>query len=257
MAFSVIMVEVTVSYARQSTRKQQSVDWQCNWAEELCEKSHWEFGWAYREEGGARHSDDLSLEGRPKLREMLVDAKDGKFQRLVVWDRTRLARGDHLQMLLDYLARCGVKVFIGDLPDAGDSTEMLIAILQAFDRHFLRTLRKNTRQGLKDAKERGIRVGRVPSGFRLMDGKKLELRPWARDRDEMQHRGMTPSAIARVERNVRLLDAGKLEEFLAKQYENSSARYAEAKQRRDVSSHEFEVWLTENRPARSSERASL
>lgn len=251
------MVEVTVTYARQSTKAQQSVDWQCDWAKHLCEERTWDFGWAYREEGGSRHSDDLSLQGRPKLREMLEDARAGKFQRLVIWDRTRLARGEHLQMLLDYLAQCGIKVFIGDLPDAGDSTEMLIAILQAFDRHFLRALRKNTKRGLQAAREDGVRIGRVPAGFKLIDGKNLELRPWARDRDEMRRRNMKSSAIARVERNVRLFDAGKLEEFLKQQYEGSSVRYAEAKARRDASSHEFEVWLTSMRPARSSERASL
>lgn len=251
--------EITVAYARQSTRKQQSVDWQITWAEKLCRDRGWTYGFAYREEGGARHSDDLSLKGRPQLRQMLEDARDRKFQRVVIWDRTRLARGEHLQMLLDYLQQCGVKVFIGDLPDAGDSTEILISILQALDRHFLRALRKNTKRGLQDAREKGVRIGRVPAGFKLIGGKDLHLEIWARDREAMKARGMTPSAIARVERNVRLYDQGEqaFQDFLSKQYQGSSQRYAKAKERQDKESHEFEVWLISMRPARSSERASL
>lgn len=254
------MPEVTVVYARQSTKQQQSIEWQIDWAKELCQTRGWEFGEAYEEKGG--HSDDLSLDGRPSLRQMLKDAKAGKFYRMVAWDRTRLARGPQLQMLIDFLAQCGIRIYFGDISDdvGGDNAELLLGFLQAMDRQFLRTLRKNTKRGLEAAKSEGIRIGRVPAGFRLVDGKTLTFEPWARDKYKMEARGMTPSAIRRVERNVRLWDKDNgqsaLAEFLATQYLGSKQRYADLKAKRDASAHDFEVWLVANKPTKS-ERVSL
>lgn len=255
-----MQLEVTVAYVRQSTLKQQSLDWQVDWAKAQCRERGWSYGCEYRELGG--HSDDLSLAGRPRLREMLEDAKAGKFQRVVVWDRTRLARGPHLTALLEYLAACNIKVFIGDLPDAGDSTEVIIGVLQSMDKLFLKSLRKSTRQGLQRAREKGVRM-KPPVGFKNSDDStQLVIQPWSRDTGKMREMGMTPSAIDRVLRNVRLYDKDKgehkatLDEFLSRQREGSSRRYAAAKARRDAEAHEFEVWLVEMRPA-GSERASL
>lgn len=245
---------ITVVYARKSTTQQQSVPWQVEWGRSICREKGWSYGWSYEESGG--HSDDLSLQGRPQLRQMLEDARAGKFRRVVVWDRTRLARGEHLTMLIDYLNSVGVKVFLGDVPDVGDNTEILLDFLKTMDKHFLRALRKNTRRGLENAREKGHRIGRVPAGFRLVDKKTLEIEPWARDIEEMAHLGMTPTQIRRVIRNIRFYDTGGLEGFLAEQLEKSVRRYAEAKERRDKDAREFEMWLMSIRPL-GSERASL
>lgn len=251
------MREATVAYVRQSTKQQQSIPWQITWAKETCQTKGWQYSGEYPEEGG--HSDDLSLKGRPSLRQLLEDAKAKKFDRVLVWDRTRLARGRHLEMLIDYLGQCNVKVYMGDIADAagGDSAELLIGFLQSVDRYFLRSLRKNTKRGLKDARNKGIHIGRVPAGFRLIDdGRSMVEEPWARDEGAMTARGMSPSQVRRVRRNLALMDSGNFAAFMAAQYEGSSRRYAEAKARRDQEAHDFEVWLVSMRPA-ESERASL
>jgi len=161
-------------------------------------------------------------------------------------------------MLIDYLAACGTKVYFGDLSDVigGDSADLLLSFLQGMDKYFLTTLRKNTIRGLTEAREKHHHLGRVPAGFRLVEKKRLEVEPWARDVDAMRERKMTTSAIKRVQRNVDLFDHSRLESFLKEQYESSFERYQNAKAKRDADAHAFEVELAKMRPV-TSERASL
>jgi len=249
--------ETTVVYARMSTRKQQSDDWQIEWGKKVCKDRGWPYGGEYREPKGSRHSDDISFSGRPALRQLLEDAVTGKFFRVVVWDHSRIARGDNLLLVLDYLGLCHVKVHMGDVPDAGDSTELLISFFSGLDKYFLKQLRKNTKRGIQEAREKGKRM-KPPVGFKNSDdSKRLIEELWARNENGMREMGFSASKIKRVKRNIRLSDSGELEEFLSTQHEKASKRYKDAKARADNSNHEFELWLNKIRPARSSERVSL
>src|SRR2546422_625801 len=245
-------VEVTVVYARMSTKKQQSDDWQVEWGRKVCKDRGWEWGGEYRDPKGARHSDDLSLTGRPALRQLLEDAKLGRFARVVVWDHSRIARGDNLTLVLDYLALCRVKVFMGDVQVAGDSTDLLISFFQGLDKYFLKQLRKNTKRGIEEARTTKGKRMKPPAGFRnSADSRSLVEESWARDENTMRAMRMNASAIKRVKRNISLYDSGKLEEFLLAQHSKALIRYKDAKARADTANHEFEQWLNSMRPPRS------
>lgn len=270
-------MEGTAVYARQSTDKQQSVPWQVDWAKGIAADHKWSITTAteYREIGG--HSDDLSIKGRPELRRALQDAKDGKFVRLMVWDRTRLARGEDLILLLDYFAKFGVKVYIGDLAaDHGDNTELIVEFLRVMDKHFLKTLRKNTRRGMQAAKEAGKHIGKPPLGFAVDSGGRLVREQWAEEllgavedagmravqgsgrfvvpRGKHKGKPLSLTGIRRVVRNLRADDVrGAVEESSAA----SRERYAKVKAIRDAEAHAFRMELLNRMGPKGSERASL
>ena len=266
--------EITVVYARQSTKEQQSVDWQSDWAKGLANERGWNFAGGYLEVGG--HSDDLSLDGRPQLRRLIKDAQNGGVRRIVVWDRTRLARGEDLILLLEAFAKFGVKVYIGDLAsEYGDNTELAVDFLRVMDKHFLKTLRKNTRKGMAVKKAEGVHVGRPPLGFRVTDDGKVVVEPWAEEiklacaeqgiktvyesqrfvTPRGKHAGK-PLSLTGIKRVLRNVQADNVADAVASSSAASRERFQKVKSKRDQDAHGFRQWLRDLMGPQS-DRASL
>lgn len=264
----------TAVYARMSTKEQQSVEWQVGWARELARDKGWRLVHEYQEKGG--HSDDLSLKGRPQLRRLFEDCKAGRIYRVAVWDRTRLARGEDLILLLEAFSKFGVKVYIGDIAgEYGDNTELVIDFLRVFDKYFLRSLRKNTKRGMAAAREKGTHVGRPPIGFKINKDGKVVVEEWAErlvaacdergakavceskqfvtPRGKYAGKPLSLTGIRRVVRNVRAFDVS---EAVAASSKATKERYATMKRIRDEDAHEFRKEIRELMGP-SSERVSV
>lgn len=110
----------------------------------------------------AEHSDDLK---RRWLSRLLEEVENGKIGRIVVYMHDRLARGELLKVLLQFLMSYDVKVFFLDLPEFNDSTEMLYDNIASQGKYFLKMLRKRTAEGVATAISKGHKAGRPPAGF--------------------------------------------------------------------------------------------
>lgn len=252
-------------YVRQSLKEQSthSLSAQERWAVDLCGQKGWE-PVVYREDGG--HGDDLA---RPRLREMLLHARDKRIVRVVVHERSRLARGRDLLLILDWLKAVGAGVVIGDVDVGSDNADVVLGVLSAVDAAYLKTIRTHTKKGLAEAREKGVVLGRRPVGFTYYRGGLIPL-PWAVEIADLgtspayaagrftvesgKHRGepMSLSAIGRVARNVRLWREGRLESFLQRQYTDSThgakKRYRDARERQALATRDFEIWMKQNLP---------
>src|SRR2546422_3359097 len=109
----------------------------------------------YVEEGGA-HSDMLDREA---LNAFEQDVVDGKVGTLLLRYADRLGRGAVFTKLIEWLKAWGVRIICGDMPNAGDATDMLMAFYGAQGGTFLKTLRERTRDGVGRARAAGKHVG--------------------------------------------------------------------------------------------------
>ena len=145
-------------YSRVSTAQQ---DDQAQYEEltALCQRSGWEIVRTYRE----KVSGTKSAADRPELKRLLIEAKQRKFDKVVVWSADRLARSmRHLVNVLGELNDCGVQLF--SYKQGVDTSTPMGAMLWQFlgiFAEFENGIRRERQAiGIAKAKERGVRFGR-------------------------------------------------------------------------------------------------
>jgi DNA invertase Pin-like site-specific DNA recombinase len=202
---------------------------------------------------------------RPSLRRAVQDARDGKYDILVVpWRQDRLSRDpEDIKHLIRTLVSLGVGVFVNgkllDSRDAYKSERLMVGILAEVSAEELSKLHDATSRGIGRAKAAGKRVGKAPIGFKYTgngDGK-LVL-------DDLGERGMTmlsmnfndisrelgiPRTRAwRLKRNLIAFNEGNLDEVLWKGSEGSRAKTEAIKAEEQASRSRFKRWLVEMAP---------
>jgi len=144
-------------YARVSTNDQ-SVDMQTRDLRKSADGRGFEVVKEYTDEGqsGAKNS-------RPALDRMLADAKAGKFEIILVWRLDRLGRSlAHLLRLLEDFKSWNVELvsFSEGLDFTTSSGRLFYQLLGAFAEFERETIRERVRSGMRNAKARGVRLGR-------------------------------------------------------------------------------------------------
>lgn len=144
-------------YARVSTTDQ-SVEMRTRDLRKLADARGFEVVTEYCDEGrsGAKSS-------RPALDKMLADAKRGRFQVVLIWRLDRLGRSlGHLIHLLEEFKVWGVELvsFSEGLDFSTSTGKLFYQLLGAFSEFERETIRERTRAGLRNAKARGVKLGR-------------------------------------------------------------------------------------------------
>lgn len=99
---------------------------------------------------------------RPGLRQLIQDASTGRFDTLLVWDDSRLARDTALAGWLRWELR-GVEIIAVTSPQASQIETGIRAILSAEQ---VRQIRAASRRGLQEAFRQDRRHGTAPLGYR-------------------------------------------------------------------------------------------
>jgi DNA invertase Pin-like site-specific DNA recombinase len=174
-------------YARVSTFDQ-NVSMQLNDLRRLAKQRGFELWKEYVDEGqsGGKTS-------RPSLDAMLADAQRGRFKVLLVWKLDRLGRStSHLISLLEDFKIWNIQLvsFGEGLDFTTTAGKLFYTLLGAFAEFEKDTIRERVRAGLRNARARGVQLGR-PSlrKFTAQDIRKLR-----RDR----RKGMPFSKLAQV-----------------------------------------------------------
>lgn len=147
-------------YARVSTLNNQDPSMQVRELEEYCERRGWEAVRAYIDAGvsGTR-------EKRPALDDLMRDAKQRKFDAVLVWKLDRWGRSlRHLVNSLAELEALGI-AFIS-LKDNLDLTtpsgRLMFQIIGAMAEFERSLIQERVRAGLRNARAKGKRLGRPP-----------------------------------------------------------------------------------------------
>jgi len=174
-------------YARVSTFDQ-NVSMQLRDLRRLAKQRGFELWKEYVDEGqsGGKTS-------RPSLDAMLADAQRGRFKVLLVWKLDRLGRStSHLISLLEDFKMWNVQLvsFGEGLDFTTTAGKLFYTLLGAFAEFEKDTIRERVRAGLRNARARGIQLGRP--ALRTFTAK--DIRQLRRDR----RRGMPFSQLAQV-----------------------------------------------------------
>jgi len=100
---------------------------------------------------------------RPALDKMLADAKRGRFQVILVWRLDRLGRSlAHLIRLLEDFKVWNVELisFSENLDFTSSTGKLFYSLLGAFAEFERETIRERVRSGMRNARARGVRLGR-------------------------------------------------------------------------------------------------
>ena len=144
-------------YARVST-SDQSTSMQLRDLQRLAEGRSFEVVKEYCDEGvsGSRNS-------RPALDRMLADAKAGKFEVILIWRLDRLGRslGNLIKLLEDFKSwNVALISFSESLDFTTSMGKLFYQLLGAFSEFERETIRERTRSGLRNARARGVKLGR-------------------------------------------------------------------------------------------------
>ena len=145
-------------YARVSTLTGQSVEMQIRDLRELAKHRDFEVVKEYCDEGVSG-----SRESRPALDALLLDARRGKFDAVLVWKLDRLGRSlVHLVRLLTDLRALGVELisFSEGLDFTTTTGKLLYQVISAFAEFERDCIRERVRAGLRNARAKGKRLGR-------------------------------------------------------------------------------------------------
>ena len=148
------------AYVRCST-KEQNVGIQEREIRQFCERRGLELVTVYADEGVSGRKDS-----RPSLNRMLVDARKGRFDMLVIVRLDRLARSlAHLAVLAGDFQAWGVSLVATDQSfdtstPSGMLTYGVLAAVAAFEADLVSS---RTRAGLAEARANGKRFGRPPA----------------------------------------------------------------------------------------------
>jgi site-specific DNA recombinase len=124
-------------------------------------------------------SGTIPLHERPEGKRLLEDAKEGKFQTVLIYRLDRLGRS--LLVIVDAhdrLQEAGVALRSATEPinTSTPSGRLIFQMLASFAEYERETIRERTKAGLLRAIKKGKYTGRIPFGYRLTeDGKGLEV----------------------------------------------------------------------------------
>lgn len=131
----------------------------------------------YADEDLTGFSDDINK--RPDLIRMLADIKRGKIASVWVWKMSRLARNmEASQAIYSVIRKARIRLFEGDKEYALDNPKDkafadIMAVFSELDRSIII---ENTQRGVRTAREKGVKIGTVPYGYRKIgvkeDGRK-------------------------------------------------------------------------------------
>ena len=137
----------------------QSVDMQLLDLRKLAEQRGFDIVKEYSDEG---HSG--SKTSRPALDAMLTDARKGRFQTILIWKLDRLGRSTaHLIGLLENFRAWGIELvsFSEGLDFSTTAGKLFYTLLGAFAEFEKDTIRERIRGGLRNARSKGRKPGRV------------------------------------------------------------------------------------------------
>jgi DNA invertase Pin-like site-specific DNA recombinase len=175
-------------YARVSTMNQgQSPEMQVQEVRQWCARRGWEIAAEYVDVGisGAK-------EGRPALDKLMADAHRRRFDAVVVWKFDRFARSvAHLLRALENFNALGI-AFVSLSESIDTSTpagKMVFTVLASVAELERSLIGERVRAGLRNARAKGVRLGRAP----LRTFTQAEVRLLRRDR----RKGMPFKKLAR------------------------------------------------------------
>ena len=151
-------------YARVSTRDKQDAENQLSQLRNYAKRQGWEITREYVDRESGAKAD------RVQFQQMFTDAHQGKFDRLLFWDLSRLSREgalktlQHLQRLTDYGVRwrSHTQPYLDSMGPFGDAIVSLLAALAEQERE---TIRARIAAGLDRARREGKRLGRPRKVF--------------------------------------------------------------------------------------------
>lgn len=150
----------TVAYCRVSTNKEEQLDSlesQRSFFLEYAKKNQYELINIYADEGKS----GTRIKNRLQLQQLLIDAKENKFELVLIKDVSRLARNtvDFLTSIRK-LKSCGIKVvFVNYDQTSSDSSEFMLTMLSAIAQEES----ANTSKRIKFGKRVNAEKGRVPN----------------------------------------------------------------------------------------------
>ena len=158
-----------VAYIRVSDLSQvegHSLDAQERAIAEYCRAKGWTLTRVYREEGKSAHTDDISK--RPVFQQLLQDAREGRFDVVVVHTLDRWSR--KLQVTLDSIgqlatAKVGWISITEGLDWANPQSRLLGQMLGAFAEHFSEMLSVHVKKGIDERALAGHHLGAIPFGY--------------------------------------------------------------------------------------------
>jgi putative DNA-invertase from lambdoid prophage Rac len=168
----------TVIYTRVSTADQ-NCELQLSELRQFANRHAWDIVNVYRDTlSGSKAS-------RPALDRLMADARDGKFDCVLVWKLDRFGRSVlHLSQQLAGLASFGVR-FISttqglDTDQSNPCAKLMLTLLAGVAEFERELIVERTVAGIEAARKRGVQLGRRPRVFRRDEVQRLraEGRSW-------------------------------------------------------------------------------
>ena len=149
-------------YGRVSTNEQ-STDNQTDFLQEISDRNGWKLVEIYVDEG---ISGTKGREKRPQFDRLCKDMVRRKFNRILVWDISRLGRS--LQHLVEFLddvqsMNCHLYIHQSGLDTSTPSGRMMFQMVGVFSEFERSMISERVKLGLKRVKSKGIQLGRPKS----------------------------------------------------------------------------------------------
>ena len=133
--------------------------------QKYCANKVWEVTKVYKDEGFTGRNID-----RPAFTELMADAKKKKFNKVVVWKGSRIARNVQDRLATEtFLGKNGIDLVSLNEPDFEGSTRVLmLPILAAIDEYQSHIIAEDTLRGQKALARQGYSAGgQPPKGYRI------------------------------------------------------------------------------------------
>jgi DNA invertase Pin-like site-specific DNA recombinase len=149
-------------YGRVSTTEQTSEN-QINFLQEIVNRNGWELVQTYVDEG---ISGTKGRDKRPEFDRLCKDMVRRKFNRILVWDISRLGRS--LQHLVEFLndvqsVNCHLYIHQSGLDTSTPSGRMMFQMVGVFSEFERSIISERVKLGLKRVKSKGTKLGRPKS----------------------------------------------------------------------------------------------
>lgn len=169
------MSERVVIYVRVST-KNQNYENQLIVLNELVEKRDWDLKDVYIDNG---ISGGKGRDKRVEFDRMCKDMVKGKFDRILVWDISRLGRS--LKDLVEFLnevnsVNCDLLIYQQSLDTNSVSGRMLFNMIGVFSEFEREMISERVKLGLERVKEKGVKLGRKKKNFEEIKSKIIKLK---------------------------------------------------------------------------------
>ncbi len=167
------MRAVPATYSRYSSDRQRaaSIADQQREQDDLISRERWPAPLRYQDSEISGERRD-----RPDFVRLMGDARQGKFNVLVLWDLKRLSRGTDLPQILERLVYYGVRVITVNGYDSSiEGADIRGWVDGMFGHRDLRELARSTHRGLKGRALEGASAGGLPYGYRVTQTGEREI----------------------------------------------------------------------------------